>query len=150
MCTAASDCLFRMGAVSAASATATRYAFGYAVIHPGYFVSALVSSAVVKMAAESLQKQGAVTNIDAIADHFATVTSNLHHQYQLASETVAMSFLDKDQLKIHTAIQDLLQASNKQNQGTMKKFFDSRDSEIEDLKMSYAEDDFVHITKKSI
>lgn len=114
LCTAASDCLFKMGVVSAASASASRYAFGYALIHPGYFVSALVSSVVVKMGAQSLQKQGMVTNIDAVADHFATVTSNLHHQYQLASETIAMSFLDKDQLKIHAAIQDLLQASSKQ------------------------------------
>jgi len=41
--------MLKMGIVSAASASASRWAFGYALVHPGYFVSAILSSALVRM-----------------------------------------------------------------------------------------------------
>ena len=97
MFTQASDLMLKMGIVSAASASASRWAFGYALVHPGYFVSAILSSALVRMGADSIHKQGVLSHVDVAYKHFATVTSNLQNQYLKASETVAMSFLEKDQ-----------------------------------------------------
>ena len=77
----ASDQLYSLGIYTAATATATRYAFGYAFIHPGYFVSALISSAIVRMGAEQIQSSGINSGIDAIAKHFMKVTSNLKSLY---------------------------------------------------------------------
>ena len=43
----AGDFLCKLGIVGTATGMASRYAVGYAMIHPGYFVTALVSSVAV-------------------------------------------------------------------------------------------------------
>jgi len=50
----AGDFMFKFGVVGAAQSSVSRWALGYAMIHPGYFMTALVSSAVVKIGAENL------------------------------------------------------------------------------------------------
>ena len=49
-----SDILFQVGLVGAASGLVSKQLLGYMMIHPGYFVSALVSSAAVKLGAEQI------------------------------------------------------------------------------------------------
>lgn len=50
----AGDFLYKLGLVGAATGLGSRWAVGYAVIHPGYFVSALLSSVAVKYGADQI------------------------------------------------------------------------------------------------
>ena len=126
----ASDFLFKFGIVGAAQSSVSRWALGYAVIHPGYFISALICSALVKVGATQLQEQSILSQLEVMSTHFSIVTSNLMNDYSSASEQVASSFLHKDSLKLHGSIQGLLDAQNKHNEGTMRKFFDERDLDV--------------------
>ena len=147
MFNAVSDQLFSMGIYAAATTTATRYAFGYAFIHPGYFVSALVSSAVVRMGAEQIQSQGVHTSITALTNHFEKVTQNLKCSYNQASETIAMSFIEKDQQKIHDSIDRLVKASDQKNHQGAMHIFDNKGEKFENLETEELDDDFVSINK---
>ena len=55
------------------------------------------------------------------------------NEYLRASEVVANSFVDKDPSKVHDAIQALIEGQNKQNPGTLQRFFDHRDFETPKL-----------------
>jgi len=105
------------------------------MVHPGYFVSALVSSAVIKLSADSVQQNSVLQHIDLVAEHFRIVTSNLMNQYQEASQIVATSFTLKNPKAVHKAIDALIEGHNKSNNGTLQKFFDQRDLELEKIKM---------------
>ena len=50
----AGDILYKLGIIGAASGTASRYAVGYAAVHPGYFMTAILSSVAFKYGAESV------------------------------------------------------------------------------------------------
>lgn len=50
---------------------------GYVLIHPGYFMSAIVSSAVVKMGAEQVYSNSVLEHVEHVAELFTVVTSNL-------------------------------------------------------------------------
>ena len=132
----AGDFLFKIGLAGAAQGALTRWALGYAAIHPGYFVSALVSSMLVKYQAENMQKTSFLQHIDLMTEHFALVTSNLLNQYHTASETTACSFVERDPQKVHDAIAALIEGQNKSNAGTLQKFFDQRDLQPTKLKMN--------------
>jgi hypothetical protein len=49
--------LMKFGIVGMAQSTLTRWACGYFFIHPGYFVSALLGSAVINIGAEKIEKE---------------------------------------------------------------------------------------------
>ena len=100
-----------------------------------------------------MQKQSILQNLDLITDHFSTVTSNLMNQYYHASETVASSFEERDSMKIHDAIQSLIDGQNKSNHGTMQKFFDQRDMEItkihtQEVRLDQSETEWVDVCKE--
>jgi len=105
----AGDFLYKLGLIGAATGMASRYAVGYAMIHPGYFVTAIISSVAVQYGAGSLQKASVLSHIDVITDHFSTVTSNLKNQYFQASELVSNSFLVKNPMLVHEAISALIE-----------------------------------------
>jgi hypothetical protein len=50
----AGDILCKLGIIGAASGSASRYAVGYAAVHPGYFMTAILSSVAFKYGAESV------------------------------------------------------------------------------------------------
>jgi hypothetical protein len=91
-----------------AHSTLSRWALGYAFVHPGYFVSALVSSAIIKVGAEKMQEQTVMQQLEIMTTHFAIVTSNLMNEYVYCSDVVVNSFKQKDTSKVQEAVQKLL------------------------------------------
>ena len=79
-----------------AQSTVSKYVFGYAMVHPGIFCSALLSSILIKISAEKLKDQSFDLLIEAAADDFALVASNLHNEYLAASRAVANCFMTGD------------------------------------------------------
>lgn len=69
------------------------------------------------------------------------------NDYIQCSEIVANSFLEKDTVKVQECIQNLIEGHNKQNQGTLQKFFDQRDQEIPLLKTNSVDQSWVEIKK---
>jgi hypothetical protein len=55
----------------------TKQLMGYVLIHPGYFMSAIISSAVVKMGAEQVYSSSVLEHVEHVAELFTVVTSNL-------------------------------------------------------------------------
>lgn len=55
----------------------TKQLMGYMLVHPGYFMSAIVSSAVVKMGADQMYGNSVLQHVEHVADQFTLVTSNL-------------------------------------------------------------------------
>lgn len=108
---------------------------GYFMIHPGYFVSAILSSAVVKLGAEQVYNSSVLQHVEHVAESFTVVTSNLMNQYHEASEIVATSFTQKNARAVHAAISALIEGHNKGNEGTLQKIFDKRDLELAAIKM---------------
>ena len=104
----AGNFLYKLGAVGAATHAVSRYAIGYAVVHPAFFMTAILSSVAVSYGADSLQKASLESHIEVITEHFAKVTSNLMNQYFKTSEIVSDSFLEKNPLKVHSAISGLI------------------------------------------
>lgn len=122
--------MLHFGLVGTAQASISRWALGYMFVHPGVFATALISGSIMKIGAEQLLQQSIFAQLDVMTNHFALVTSNLMNDYIQASEVVANSFLEKDSLKVHNAIATLIDGHNKQNEGTLQKFFDQRDFEF--------------------
>ena len=127
-------------------------------INPGYFVSAIVSSALVKMSAETIYNSSVLQHVEYVAQHFTVVSSNLMNQYQEASEIVATSFSQKNAHAVHKAINALIEGQNKTNEGTLQRIFDKRDIDATKLKMeemvlkdeqatSQTSDDWINIRK---
>lgn len=125
----------KIGIYGAAHGMVTKQLMGYVLIHPGYFMSAIVSSAVVKMSAEQVYGSSVLQHVEHVAEQFTTVTSNLLNQYHQASEIVATSFTQKNPRVVHDAINALIQGHNKSNKGTLQKIFDERDQELAKLTM---------------
>ena len=50
----AGDFLYKLGIFGAMEGAVSRYCIGYATLHPGYFMSAILASALVKMQAEQI------------------------------------------------------------------------------------------------
>lgn len=75
-----------------------------------------------------------------ITDHFSLVTSNLMNQYLKASEIVSTSFIERNPMQVHDAINSLIEGQNKMSEGTQQKFFDHRDIYIDKLRMQDLED----------
>jgi len=69
--------LYKLGIFGAMEGAVSRYCIGYATLHPGYFMSAILASALVKMQAESLQHNVVLQHIELMSEHFRLVTSNL-------------------------------------------------------------------------
>lgn len=82
----------QIGLIGAAQGLMSKQLLGYMFINPGYFVSAIVSSALVKMSAESLYNSSVLQHVEYVAQHFIVVSSNLMNQYHQASEIVSTSF----------------------------------------------------------
>ena len=101
---------------------------------PHIFVTALVASTILTHKADELKEAYIYRHLTVITSHFSRVTSNLMNEYQVCSKTVANSFKDKDTPKVQDAIQALITGHNKQNTGTMQRFFDLRDLDNEKLK----------------
>lgn len=60
----ASDVLYKVGLVGAAQGAISRYLLGYATLHPGYFVSALMSSIFIRYQSSEMHKSGLLTEIE--------------------------------------------------------------------------------------
>ena len=103
--TTISDFLCKFGIVGAAQSAFSHWAFGYAFVHPGYFVSALLCAVAIKKSAQQVQQQSVELQLQVLTDHFAVVTSNLINDYHLCSEVVANSFKTKNVQEVHKAIQ---------------------------------------------
>lgn len=71
--------LGHVGVLAAAQSTVTKYVWGYACVHPGYFVSAILSSALLKIGAENLREQSVLNHLDLAAKDFSVVASNLRN-----------------------------------------------------------------------
>lgn len=114
-----SEILMQVGLVGAATGLVSKQMLGYAMIHPGYFVSAIVSSAVVKIGAEQVYHSSVLQHVEYVAEGFTVVSSNLMNQYHKASEIVATSFTQKNPRVVHEAINALIEGHNKSNEGTL-------------------------------
>ena len=69
--------LYQLGICGAAQGALSRYCWGFATIHPGYFMTAILTSVLVKRQAETLQQNTVLCEIDLVTEHFRVVTSNL-------------------------------------------------------------------------
>ena len=76
-----SNLLGHIGVVSAIQSTLSKYAWGVASVHPGYFISAVLASAVMKIGAENLREQSVIQHLELAAKDFSVVASNLRNQY---------------------------------------------------------------------
>lgn len=65
-----SDFLQQLGVVTAARGAFTKTLFGYALVNPGFFVSALLSTTVIKIGAEHIQSSNVLEHVDQVAEHF--------------------------------------------------------------------------------
>lgn len=144
----ASDVLYKVGLVGAAQGAISRYLLGYATLHPGYFVSALMSSIFIRYQSSEMHRAGLLSEIEQITDHFTLITSNLHNQYMACSQCVAVSFMEKDTQKVRSAIHALVEGHNKSNQGTMQKYFDKRDFKLDNLSTYDEAGEWVNIEKE--
>lgn len=77
--------LQQLGIFGAAHGVFSRYCWGFATVHPGYFMTAILTSVLVKMQAETLQQNTVLSEIDLVTEHFRVVTSNLMNQYLAGS-----------------------------------------------------------------
>lgn len=96
-----SDFLYKFGIVGTVQASMAKWALGYAYIHPGYFITALIGSAGLKVGSDQLRIHAIMQHLDILTDHFAMVTSNLMNDYTVCSEIVSNSFTDKNHEKVH-------------------------------------------------
>lgn len=103
-----SDHLFKFGFVGVAQSSLTKWAFGCARIHPGYFMVCLVTSAFINMGASSIHKQSLKDQIEVMTTHFSVVTSNLMNEYIVCSESVCNSFKTRDTMKVQSQLQNLI------------------------------------------
>ena len=87
---------------------------GYGLIHPGYFISAIVSSALLKMGAELLTSASLLDHVEHVAKMFEGVTVSLRAQYMEASEVVACSFTQKNPKKVHDTIKGLIEGHGRE------------------------------------
>ena len=116
-------------------------------------MTAILSSVLIKIQAENLQKATVLNEIDLVTEHFRLVTSNLMNQYLAASKAVVDFFEDQNVQKVQEAVNNLIEGQNKSNHGTLQKFFDERDLEMEkikvnELRLSEMEDSWIEIDKK--
>lgn len=128
--------LQQLGVFGCAHAAFSRYCWGFATVHPGYFMSAILTSVLVKMKADTLQQNNVLNEIDLVTEHFRLVTSNLMNQYKAGSKAVHDFFVDQNIQRVQQTINDLIDGQNKSNQGTLQKFFDERDLELEKIKVN--------------
>jgi len=128
--------LYKLGIFGAMEGAVSRYCIGYATLHPGYFMSAILASALVKMQAESLQHNVVLQHIELMSEHFRLVTSNLSIQYELASLAVTEYFTLRDSKKVEQALNDLIEGHDKSNEGTLQKYFDERDVEADKVTLN--------------
>jgi len=128
--------LYKLGIFGAMEGAVSRYCIGYATLHPGYFMSAILASALVKMQAESLQHNVVLQHIELMSEHFRLVTSNLSIQYESASLAVTEYFTLRDSKKVEQALNDLIEGHDKSNEGTLQKYFDERDVEADKVTLN--------------
>lgn len=76
-----------------------------------------------------------LSEIDKITDYFTIVTSNLTAQYLYATEAVNESFVIKDCPKVYDSIKQLIDGHGKNNKGSLIKFFDERDKELQNYRL---------------
>lgn len=72
-----STILMKIGVYGAAHGMMTRQLMGYVLVHPGYFMSAIISSAVVKMGAEQMYSSTLLEHVEFVAELFTVKTNNL-------------------------------------------------------------------------
>lgn len=88
-----------------------------------------------------------LSELDKMTEYFSVVTSNLRSKYLHTSQLVSQSFLksndnsvDETTQNILKAVNDLIEGEGKDNQGSLQRYFDSRDKELEKLSTEEIED----------
>ncbi len=92
-----------------------KWAFGFYLVHPGFFVGSLVSAILLRGAADKYEVSQMLTEIDKVTDYFSVVTSNLESQYLYACECINTAFVTKNTKQLLEAIEQLIDGYGKNN-----------------------------------
>ena len=103
--------------------------------HPAIFIGSMISAIILRAGSDKMQESQILNEIEELSEKFSIITSNLRNQYVFASKAVSESFLTGNTEEIVVTIQALIEGYGKDAQGSLQRFFDERDEDLNRLKV---------------